>query len=71
MLKNVPILLLDEATSSLDSKSERMVQEGLERLMRGRTSIVIVHTLSQIINSDKIYVFESENIVEAEHTMNS
>jgi ABC-type multidrug transport system fused ATPase/permease subunit len=64
MLKNAPILLLDEATSSLDSKSERMVQEGLEKLMRGRTSIVIAHRLSTIINSDKIYVFELGNIVE-------
>ncbi|GHT44266.1 ABC transporter ATP-binding protein [Endomicrobiia bacterium] len=65
MLKNAPILLLDEATSSLDSKSERMVQEGLERLMHGRTSIVIAHRLSTIINADKIYVFESGNIVES------
>lgn len=64
MLKNAPILLLDEATSSLDSKSERMVQEGLEKLMKGRTSIVIAHRLSTIINSDRIYVFESGNIVE-------
>jgi subfamily B ATP-binding cassette protein MsbA len=65
MLKNAPILLLDEATSSLDSKSERMVQEGLERLMHGRTSIVIAHRLSTIINADKIYVFESGNIMES------
>jgi subfamily B ATP-binding cassette protein MsbA len=65
MLKDAPILLLDEATSFLDSKSERMVQEGLERLMKGRTSIVIAHRLSTIINSDKIYVFESGNIVES------
>ncbi|MDR3256059.1 MAG: ABC transporter ATP-binding protein/permease [Endomicrobium sp.] len=65
MLKNAPILLLDEATSSLDSKSERMVQEGLERLMKGRTSIVIAHRLSTIISSDRIYVFESGNIVES------
>jgi subfamily B ATP-binding cassette protein MsbA len=65
MLKDAPILLLDEATSSLDSKSERMVQEGLERLMKGRTSIVIAHRLSTIISSDKIYVFESGNIVES------
>jgi subfamily B ATP-binding cassette protein MsbA len=64
MLKNAPILILDEATSSLDSKSERMVQEGLEKLMTGRTSIVIAHRLSTIINSDRIYVFESGNIVE-------
>jgi subfamily B ATP-binding cassette protein MsbA len=65
MLKNAPILLLDEATSSLDSKSERMVQDGLEKLMKGRTSIVIAHRLSTIINSDRIYVFDSGNIVEA------
>lgn len=65
MLKNAPILLLDEATSSLDSKSERRVQEGLERLMHGRTSMVIAHRLSTIINANKIYVFESGNIVES------
>jgi subfamily B ATP-binding cassette protein MsbA len=64
MLKNAPILLLDEATSSLDSKSEKMVQEGLEKLMKDRTSIVIAHRLSTIINSDRIYVFDSGNIVE-------
>jgi subfamily B ATP-binding cassette protein MsbA len=64
MLKNAPILLLDEATSSLDSKSERMVQEGLNRLMKGRTSIAISHRLSTIIDSDKIYVFESGEVVE-------
>jgi subfamily B ATP-binding cassette protein MsbA len=64
MLKNAPILLLDEATSSLDSKSERMVQQGIEKLMSGRTSIVIAHRLSTIIYSDRIYVFESGNIVE-------
>jgi subfamily B ATP-binding cassette protein MsbA len=65
MLKNAPILLLDEATSSLDSKSEKMVQEGLEKLMKDRTSIVIAHRLSTIINSDRIYVFDSGNVVEA------
>jgi subfamily B ATP-binding cassette protein MsbA len=65
MLKDAPILLLDEATSSLDSKSEKMVQEGLERLVKGRTSIVIAHHLSTIINSNKIYVFDSGNIVES------
>jgi ABC-type multidrug transport system fused ATPase/permease subunit len=57
--------LLDEATSSLDSQSEKMVQEGLEKLIKGRTSIVIAHRLSTIINSDRIYVFESGNIVES------
>ncbi|MDR3281442.1 MAG: ATP-binding cassette domain-containing protein, partial [Endomicrobium sp.] len=64
MLKNAPILLLDEATSSLDSESEKIVQEGLEKLAKGRTSIVIAHRLSTIINSDRIYVFESGNVVE-------
>jgi subfamily B ATP-binding cassette protein MsbA len=64
MLKNAPIFLLDEPTSSLDSKSEKMVQEGLEKLIKGRTSIVIAHRLSTIINSDRIYVFDSGNIVE-------
>jgi subfamily B ATP-binding cassette protein MsbA len=64
MLKNAPILLLDEATSSLDLKSEKIVQEGLERLAKGRTSIVIAHRLSTIINSDRIYVFESGSVVE-------
>jgi subfamily B ATP-binding cassette protein MsbA len=65
MLKDAPILLLDEATSSLDSKSERIVHEGLEKLMKGRTSIVIAHNLSTVINSDKIYVFDFGNIVES------
>jgi subfamily B ATP-binding cassette protein MsbA len=64
MLKNAPILLLDEATSSLDLKSEKIVQEGLESLAKGRTSIVIAHRLSTIINSDRIYVFESGKVVE-------
>ncbi|MDR2192114.1 MAG: ABC transporter ATP-binding protein/permease [Endomicrobium sp.] len=65
MLKNAPILLLDEATSSLDTKSERMVQEGLEKLMKGRTSIVIAHRLSTIVNADRIYVFDLGKIVES------
>jgi len=65
MLKNAPILLLDEATSSLDSISEKIVQEGLEVLMKDRTSIVVAHRLSTIISSDRIYVFESGNIVES------
>jgi subfamily B ATP-binding cassette protein MsbA len=65
ILKNAAILLLDEATSSLDSKSEKMVQKGLDRLMKSRTSIVIAHRLSTIMNADKIYVFESGNIIES------
>ncbi len=64
MLKNAPILLLDEATSSLDSKSESQVQKSLERLMKGRTTVVIAHRLSTIINANKIYVFSEGKIVE-------
>ncbi len=64
MLKNAPILLLDEATAALDSKSESVVQNSLERLMRNRTTIVIAHRLSTIINADRIYVFNEGEIVE-------
>lgn len=64
MLKNAPILLLDEATAALDSKSESIVQNSLERLMRNRTTIVIAHRLSTIINADRIYVFNEGEIVE-------
>jgi ATP-binding cassette subfamily B protein len=54
LLKDAPILILDEATSSLDSKSEHMVQEALERLMKGRTTIIIAHRLSTIQNVDQV-----------------
>jgi ATP-binding cassette subfamily B protein len=54
LLKDAPILVLDEATSSLDSRSEAMVQEALERLMRGRTTIIIAHRLSTIQSVDQI-----------------
>lgn len=62
MLKNAPILLLDEATSALDSQSEKIVQDSLEVLMKGRTSLVIAHRLSTIINADRIYVFNEGRI---------
>ena len=65
ILKNAPILLLDEATSSLDSESERQVQAALAELMSGRTTLVIAHRLSTVVNADIIYVIEAGRIVEA------
>ncbi|UTW67746.1 ABC transporter ATP-binding protein [bacterium SCSIO 12643] len=64
ILNNPPILVLDEATSSLDTESEKLVQEALDELMKSRTSIVIAHRLSTIVNADKIYVIEHGKIVE-------
>ncbi|NWH07521.1 MAG: ATP-binding cassette domain-containing protein [Alphaproteobacteria bacterium] len=64
MLRDAPILLLDEATSALDSESERQVQEALQTLMKGRTTIVIAHRLSTVIHADRIAVMERGRIVE-------
>jgi subfamily B ATP-binding cassette protein MsbA len=63
-LKNAPILLLDEATSALDTESEAKVQVALERLMRGRTTLLIAHRLSTVRGADRIYVVEAGRIVE-------
>ena len=63
-LKNPPILILDEATSALDNESERYIQDSLERLSEGRTTITIAHRLSTIRNADKIFVIEDGKITE-------
>jgi len=65
MLRNAPILLLDEATSALDSESERQVQEALSRLMAGRTTIVIAHRLSTVVDADRIYVLDRGQVAQS------
>ena len=65
ILKNPAVLILDEATSALDTESERLVQEALEALMKGRTTIVIAHRLSTIVNADRICVLHRGEIVES------
>ncbi|HSH67537.1 MAG TPA: ATP-binding cassette domain-containing protein, partial [Bacteroidia bacterium] len=64
VLKNPPILILDEATSSLDTESERLVQEALAKVMSSRTSVVIAHRLSTIQHADEIIVIVSGQIAE-------
>jgi ATP-binding cassette, subfamily B, bacterial MsbA len=64
MLKDAPILLLDEATSALDTESERQVQAALRLLMRGRTTLVIAHRLSTVVDADIIYVIEAGRVIE-------
>lgn len=64
ILKDAPILLLDEATSALDNESERLVQQALERLMHGRTSIIVAHRLTTIEQADRIVVMDEGHIIE-------
>lgn len=65
LIKNAPIILLDEATASLDSESERLVQDAIEHLCKGRTTIVIAHRLHTIAHADRILVLENGAIVES------
>lgn len=68
-LRDAPILLLDEATSALDNESENLVQQALEKLVKGRTTIVVAHRLSTIRSANKIYVIEAGNVAqEGKHT---
>lgn len=62
--KNAPVLLLDEATSALDNESERLVQEALQRLMQGRTTLIVAHRLTTIEHADRVVVMEHGRIVE-------
>ena len=64
LLKDSPILILDEATASVDTATERLIQQALERLMSGRTSFVIAHRLSTIRNADQILVLKNGGIIE-------
>jgi len=65
LLKNPPILVLDEATSSLDAESEALVQEALDRLMKGRTTFVIAHRLATVVHADRIIVLKAGRIAES------
>ena len=64
VLRNAPILLLDEATSALDASSETLVQKALDKVMEGRTTLVIAHRLSTVVGADRILVFDRGRLVE-------
>ncbi|MDX1486497.1 MAG: ATP-binding cassette domain-containing protein, partial [Alphaproteobacteria bacterium] len=63
ILRNPAVLLLDEATSALDAENERLVQAALERLMQGRTTLIIAHRLATVVNADRIAVLEGGHIL--------
>ena len=65
MLKDAPILLLDEATSALDTESERHIQAALKELMKGRTTLVIAHRLSTVMDADLIHVIDKGKLSES------
>ncbi len=65
LLKDPPILILDEATSSVDNRTEALIQEAIEHLLRNRTSFVIAHRLSTVMHANRILVIQSGSIVEA------
>jgi ATP-binding cassette subfamily B protein len=64
VLKDAPILILDEATSSVDTETELLIQQALERLMKGRTTIIIAHRLSTVRSADQIVVLDEKSIRE-------
>jgi subfamily B ATP-binding cassette protein MsbA len=64
LYKDAPILILDEATSALDNESERLVQDALQKLMLGRTTLIVAHRLSTIEHADRVIVMERGRIVE-------
>lgn len=65
LIKDPPILILDEATASLDAESEALLQEALDRLMKGRTTFVIAHRLATVVHADKILVLRDSRIAES------
>ena len=65
MIENAPMIILDEATSSVDTRTEILIQEAMDKMTKGRTSFVIAHRLSTIRNADKILVMKDGNIIES------